>query len=153
MHPWNLSPVQKQKKVFGFFLAFEDLGILGGKFDQSFPAWGDISSRAPVPLFGLGPGSFQSGSAETTMAERWLTSCVWARYPDWLSKQLSQLNPTSLGHEYNVCVFRCNLPLHFWQDDRFFLRATAVTRKWKRTPNTSHHRNYLFGRKFSRRSC
>ena len=29
-----------------------------------------------------------------------------------------------------VCVFRCNLPLALWQNDRDLLRATAVTRKW-----------------------
>ena len=40
--------------------------------------------------------------------------------------------------------------LHFWQNDRDLLRATAVTRGWNGYRNKSQHRKL---RKFSRRSC
>ena len=44
--------------------------------------------------------------------------------------------------------------LHFWQNDRDLLRATAVTRGWNGYRNKSQHRkSTLVKRKFSRSSC
>ena len=77
------------------------------------------------------------------MAERSLTSCVWARFPDRLSGQHSQLTPTSLGHEYGVCVFRCNLPLHFWQYDRGLLPFHWGNTEMERTPKKIQHRKLI----------
>ena len=49
----------------------------------------------------------------------------------------SQLTPTSLGQYARTGV---NCYLHFWQNDRGLLRATAVTRGVERTPDQSQHR-------------
>ena len=49
------------------------------------------------------------------------------------------LSPLRLRWVKGVFVFRCNLPLALWQNDRGLLRATAVTRGVKRTPNKSQH--------------
>ena len=40
----------------------------------------------------------------------------------------------------DACVFSCNCRLHFWQNDRDLLRATAVTRGWNGYRNKSQHR-------------
>ena len=37
-------------------------------------------------------------------------------------------------------MFSCNCNLHFWQNDRDFLRATVVTRGWNGYRNKSQHR-------------
>ena len=43
--------------------------------------------------------------------------------------------------------------LHFWQNDRDILRATAVTRGWNGYRNKSQHRNRPWRRKLSGASC
>ena len=50
-------------------------------------------------------------------------------------------------HTYGVCVFSCNLPPHFWQNDRGLLRATAVTREWNGYRNKSQHRKLTLEKK------
>ena len=56
-----------------------------------------------------------------------------------------------------ACVFSCNAclavtcHLHFWQNDRGLLRATAVTMEWNGYRN-SRHRKLTLEKKFSRRS-
>ena len=48
----------------------------------------------------------------------------------------SQPPPTSLGQE---CLgLTCHL--HFWQNERDLIRATAVTRGWNGQPNESAHK-------------
>ena len=51
---------------------------------------------------------------------------------------------------YACLAVTCHL--HFWQDDRDLLRATAVTQGWNGYRNRSQHRSWLWRRKFSRRS-
>ena len=48
-----------------------------------------------------------------------------------------------------VLAVTCHL--HFWQNDRDFLRATVVTRGWNGYRNKSQHRSRPWRRKFSRR--
>ena len=43
--------------------------------------------------------------------------------------------------------------LHFWQNERDPLRATAVTRGWNGYRNKSQHRKLTLEKKISRRSC
>ena len=43
--------------------------------------------------------------------------------------------------------------LHFWQNDRDLLRATAVTRGWNGYRNKSQHRKLTPEKKILRRSC
>ena len=52
----------------------------------------------------------------------------------------------SKPHTKDARVFRCNLPPHFWQNDRDLLRATAVTRGWNGhfNNNNNHHHNNNF---------
>ena len=55
----------------------------------------------------------------------------------------------SIRKVYACLAVTCHL--HFWQNDRDFLRATAVTRGWNGYRNKSQHRKSTL-RKFSRRS-
>ena len=84
-----------------------------------------------------------------------LTSCVWARFltgsHTMPGQRHSQPTPTWLGQ--GCCVFRCNLTLHFWRNDRGLLRATAVTRVWSGLRKRVSTQSWLWRRKFSRRSC
>ena len=87
--------------------------------------------------------------AKTTVAECFLTSCVWAHFP-WQVPTLcldSIISPLPLCWVKDVCMFRCNLPLHFWQNDRGLLRATVVTSGVGRTPNKSQHRKLSLEKK------
>ena len=52
---------------------------------------------------------------------------------------------------YACLAVTCHL--HFWQNDRGLLRATAVIRGWNGYRNKSQHRKLTLERKFSRRSC
>ena len=52
---------------------------------------------------------------------------------------------------YACLAVTCHL--HFWQNDRGLLRATAVTRRWNGYRNQSQHKSWPWRRKFSRRSC
>ena len=57
----------------------------------------------------------------------------------------------------DICKLRARLAvtchLHFWQNDRDLLRATAVTRGWNGYRNKSQHRKLILERKFTARSC
>ena len=46
---------------------------------------------------------------------------------------------TLLDSEARACVFSSASHLHFWQNDRDLLRATAVTRGWNGYRNVSQH--------------
>ena len=50
-----------------------------------------------------------------------------------------------LGMVYVCLDITCHL--HFWQNDRDFLRATAVTRGWNGYRNKSQHRKLTLGKK------
>ena len=52
---------------------------------------------------------------------------------------------------YACLAVTCHL--HFWQNDRDLLRATAVTRGRNGYRNKSQHRKSTLEKKFSRRSC
>ena len=54
---------------------------------------------------------------------------------------------------YACLAVTCHL--HFWQNDRGLLRATAVTRGWNgyRNRNKSQHRRLTVEKKFFHRSC
>ena len=52
---------------------------------------------------------------------------------------------------YACLAVTCHL--HFWQNDRDLLRATAVTRGWNGYRNKSQHRKSTLEKKISRRSC
>ena len=57
-------------------------------------------------------------------------------------------------HLQGVCVLAVTYHMHLWQNDRDFLRATAVTRVWNRYRNNSQHRKLTLEKKiFPRRSC
>ena len=47
---------------------------------------------------------------------------------------------TLLDSEARACVFSSASHLHFWQNDRDLLRATAVTRGWNGYRYASQHR-------------
>ena len=63
----------------------------------------------------------------------------------------ARFNKSHIRKVYACLAVTCHL--HFWQNDRDFLRATAVTRGWNGYRNKSQHRNTApWRRKFSRRS-
>ena len=55
------------------------------------------------------------------------------------------------AHTQGAFVSSCNL--HFLQNDRDLVRATAVTRGWNRYRNKSQHRKSTMEKKISSRSC
>ena len=64
----------------------------------------------------------------------------------------SQPTPTSLGQGCSACLgVTCHL--HFWQNDRGLLRATAVTREWNGHRIIVSTQRKCKRTKFSRRSC
>ena len=135
----------------GFFLACKDLGRM---FNNSFPTcvffclfffYVEISSGKLTPFFR--PGSVHSGSASWDDCDRvFLMSCVWARFlidSHTLPGQWhSQPTPTSIDQG-------CMCVLHFWQNDRGLLYATAVTGGW----NGHWIRVSWLWRRLSRCSC
>ena len=57
---------------------------------------------------------------------------------------------TSCKATYDGKVYACSAatcPLHFWQNDRDLLRATAVTRGWNGYRNKSQHRKLALEKK------
>ena len=63
--------------------------------------------------------------------------------------------PCHFMHSHIRKVYAClavTCHLHFWQNDRDLLCATAVTREWNGYRNKNQHRKSTLGRKFSRRS-
>ena len=62
----------------------------------------------------------------------------------------ARFNKSHIRKVYACLTVTCHL--HFWQNDRDFLRATAVTRGWNGYRNKSQHRSRPWRRKFSRRS-
>ena len=58
------------------------------------------------------------------------------------------------SHIANVHMYlQITCHLHFRQNDRELLGATAITRGWSGYRNRSQHRNWPWRNKFSRRSC
>ena len=92
--------------------------------------------------------------AETTVAEFFLTSCVWARFPDrfplyaWTAE--STHSDFVESRVYACLDATCHL--HFWQNDRGLLRVTAVTWGWNRHRIRVSTERYIW-RTFPRRSC
>ena len=62
----------------------------------------------------------------------------------------ARFNKSHIRKVYACLVVTCHL--HFWQNDRDFLRATVVTRGWNGYRNKSQHRKSTLEKKFSRRS-
>ena len=64
----------------------------------------------------------------------------------------ARFNKSHIRKVYACLAVTCHL--HFWQNDRDFLRATVVTRGWNGYRNKSQHRKSTLEkkRKFSRRS-
>ena len=63
----------------------------------------------------------------------------------------ARFNKIHIRKVYACLAVTCHL--HFWQNDRDFLRATVVTRGWNGYRNKSQHRkSTLEKKKFSRRS-
>ena len=62
----------------------------------------------------------------------------------------ARFNKIHIRKVYACLAVTCHL--HFWQNDRDFLRATVVTREWNGYRNKSQHRSRPWRRKFSRRS-
>ena len=62
----------------------------------------------------------------------------------------ARFNKIHIRKVYACLAVTCHL--HFWQNDRDFLRATVVTRGWNGYRNKSQHRKSTLEKKFSRRS-
>ena len=62
----------------------------------------------------------------------------------------ARFNKSHIRKVYACLAVTCHL--HFWQNDRDFLRATVVTRGWNGYRNKSQHRKSTLEKKFSRRS-
>ena len=62
----------------------------------------------------------------------------------------ARFNKSHIRKVYACLAVTCHL--HFWQNDRDFLRATVVTRGWNGYRNKSQHRKSTLEKKISRRS-
>ena len=62
----------------------------------------------------------------------------------------ARFNKIHIRKVYACLAVTCHL--HFWQNDRDLLRATAVTRGWNGYRNKSQHRKSTLEKKISRRS-
>ena len=96
----------------------------------------EISSRTLISLFRPGPSTVTQ-RAETTVIECSLASYVWDCFMP--GQRHSQPTPTSLSQRCMHACLGVTCHLHFWQNDRSLLRATAVTLGVERTPNKSQH--------------
>ena len=76
---------------------------------------------------------------ETFVAECSLTSCVWVHLPDRFPHLNNIAHSNLVGSRVYVCLgVICHL--HFWQNDRGLLCATAVTRGGLDTKSESAHK-------------
>ena len=120
----------------GFLLACEDLGRM---FDNSFPSFDfffffkvEIRSRTLIPLFR--PGSVHSGSASLDDRGRVFPDELRvSSFPDRFP--YSACSAAWSAHSYFVesrvyASLGVSCHLHFRQNDRDLLRATAATRAW-----------------------
>ena len=57
----------------------------------------------------------------------------------------ARFNKSHIRKVYACLAVTCHL--HFWQNDRDFLRATVVTRGWNRYRNKSQHRKSTLEKK------
>ena len=82
-------------------------------------------------------------------------SCVWARFligSNTVPGQRQSAHSDVFGSRVYACLgVTCHL--HFWQNDRGLLRATAVTRGWNGHRIRVSTQSWLWRRKFSCRSC
>ena len=107
----------------------------------------EISSPALIPLFM--PGSVHSGSASwddwgRMFPDKFRVSSFPDRFPQYAWD--------FVGSKVYACLgVSCHL--HFWQNDRGLLRATAVARGWSGHRTRVSIQSWLWRRKFSRRSC
>ena len=71
--------------------------------------------------------------AETTVAEGPLTSCVWTRFRIGsysMPAQRAQSAHTDFARSKMYACLGVSRHLHFWQNDRGLVRATAITQGW-----------------------
>ena len=111
-------------------------------FDHSFPRLHclfvclyfevEISSRTQIPLFK--PGSVHSGSAsrddcDWELPDGLRVSSFPDRFPHYAWTAAWSAHSDSVGSRVYACLgLTCHL--HFWQNDRGLLRATAVIQRW-----------------------
>ena len=57
----------------------------------------------------------------------------------------ARFNKSHIRKVYACLAVTCHL--HFWQNDRYFLRATVVTRGWNGYRNKSQHRKSTLEKK------
>ena len=138
MLPWKLRST--------ILVAFYSLArIFGRMSNHSFPACTffssfflfffftvEISLRTFIPLFM--PGSVHSGSASWNdcgqmFPDRLLVSSFSLKFPHYTWTVTYWAHSDFVGSGMYTCIgLTCHL--HFWQNDRGLLHATAVTREW-----------------------
>ena len=119
-------------------VAFSFLGDLGGKVLWFIPRlrfffrWRSARAYQFHFFFKGQDQSTMAQRAKTTVAECFLTSCGWVRFPDrflhyaWTAKSA---HSDSIGSRVYACLgVTCHL--YFGQNDPGLLRATVVTRGW-----------------------
>ena len=85
----------------------------------------EISSRKLIPLFRPDQSTLAQRD-ETTVTDCSLASCVWARF--LIDSHTLPEQRLDGSRVYASLGVTCHL--HFWQNNRDFVRATAVTRGW-----------------------
>ena len=67
--------------------------------------------------------------------------------------QLAEMPGKMLMGRCETQNVRATCPLHFWQNERDLLGATAVIRGWNGYRNKSQHRNLTLEKKIPQRTC
>ena len=126
-------------------------------FDNLFPACAffffflvQISSRPLAPLFM--PGSVPSGSESRDDCVHMFPDECPCRFPHYAWTAAQSAHSDFIGSRA-YAYFRETCHLHFWQNDRGLLRATAVTREWNGHRIRVSTQRCLWRRNFSHCSC
>ena len=113
------------------------------------------SSCMLIPLFM--PGSVHSGSVswddcEWMFPDQLRASSFLDRFPHYAWKTAESAHSDFVGSRVYACLgVTCHL--HFWQNDRSLLRATAATQGWNGHRIRVSTQSWLWRRKFCRLSC
>ena len=139
------STIHSPPALFFFF-------FLGGDRD----VWVvEVSFRTLIPLFMQ--GSVHSGSASWDDCERMFpdklgVSSFPHRFPHYARTAALSAYSDSAGSRVCACL-GVTYHLHFWQNDRGILRATAVTCGWNGQRIRASTKSQIWRREFSCRSC
>ena len=110
----------------------------------------EMRSRTLIPL--VRQGSASRDDCGRVFPDELRASSFPDRFPNSAWTAAESAHSDSVGSKVCAC-FGVTCHLHFWQNDRDLLRATEITRGWNGHRIRVSTQSWLWGRKFSCRSC